>query len=81
MNGYAWNIQYELENGEQHWLNGDAVYIKKKEFDDKEYIIYANFYSCSLYFDKKTKIIGYDCDSTKNGNFYDKCKFFYNFDL
>jgi hypothetical protein len=73
---YAGNILYELEQGEQHWLDGDAVYIKKKEYDNKEYIIFANLYSCSLYYDNETKIIGYNCDITKNKHFNDKCAFF-----
>jgi len=81
LNGYAWNIQYELEDGEQHWLDGNAVYIKKKEYDDKEYIIFANFYSSILYFDNKTKMVGYNCDITKDGDFKNKCELFYNFNI
>jgi len=81
LNGYAWNIQYELEEGDRHWLDGDAVYIKKKEYDNKEYILFANFYSSSLFFDNKTKIVGYNCDIRKDGDFKSKCKLFYNFNI
>jgi hypothetical protein len=30
LNGYAWNIQYELEGGEQHWLDKTQFILKRK---------------------------------------------------
>ena len=76
VNAYAWDILYELEQGEQHWLDGNATYIEKEEYDNKEYILFAKLYSCSLYYDNETKIIGYSCDTTKDNNFNNNCKYF-----
>ena len=76
INPYAWNIKYDLEDGGQHWLDGDAVYIENGEYDNNEYIIFANLYSCKLYYENESKIIGYDCNSLSNSNFDVKCKFF-----
>lgn len=78
LNTYAKNIQYELEDGEQHWLDGDAIYIKKNEYDDKEYLLFAKLYSCTIYYDNKTKKIGYECDINSKDNFDNKCKIFDN---
>ena len=75
LNPYAWNTQYELENGEHHYLNGDAIYIEKKEYDDREYVIFGKLYSCILYYDNKTKKNGYVCDITdERSQFEHKCK-------
>ena len=73
---YAKNIKYELEDGEQSWLDGDAVYIEKGEFDNKQYFIFAILYSCSLYYNNETKIIGYECDVNSKESFNNKCKYF-----
>jgi hypothetical protein len=76
LNRYAQDIQYELEHGEQHWLDGDAVYIEKGEYNNSEYIIFAKGYSISLYYDNETKIIGYNCDITKSSLYDNNCKYF-----
>jgi hypothetical protein len=75
LNLYAWNIYYEIEDGEHHWLDGDATYIKVNEYDKKEYILFANFYSASIHYDNKSKTIGYKCDKEGN-NFKQRCVYY-----
>ena len=52
LNLYSWHYYYEMEQGEQHYKDGDD-FIKEKEYNKYSYILDIKLYSISLYYNNK----------------------------
>jgi len=68
---YSWHYYYEMEQGEQHYKDGDD-YIKKNEYDKYSYILDVKLYSASLYYNNKQKFHKYKRIDNNGDDDFDK---------
>jgi hypothetical protein len=68
---YSWHYYYEMEQGEQHYKDGDD-YIKKNEYDKYSYILDVKLYSASLYYNNKQKFYKYNRINNNSDDNFDK---------